>query len=253
MYSLGYAPLGITDLLYSVHFFKIGDTLIDTGSRRTRAYLPEFKKGELRQVLLTHFHEDHSGNASYFNNRYGVPIYTHELTQPFVEKGFPVQMYERIMFQAIEPCKTEVFPEEIFIDGSKVEVLHLPGHSIDHCCFFIPEKGHLFSGDLYVADRIKLWRKSENIHAQIESLHTLIQLDFDVLFCSHNPKLKDGKKHLQNKYNFLMEFREQVLNYKELPAEQIMKRLNLKEKHMEKWVSWGDVSVINMVHAALQV
>lgn len=253
MYSLGYAPLGIKDLLYSVYFFKIGDTLIDTGSRRTRAHLPEFNKGEIAQVLLTHFHEDHSGNAAYFNRKFNAPIYAHELTKPFVEKGFPVQMYESIMFQSIEPCQTEVFPEVIEIGGNKVEILHLPGHSVDHCCFYIPEKGHLFSGDLYVADRIKLWRKSEDLEEQIQSLNRLLQLDFDVLFCSHNPKLKNGKMHLRNKYNFLTEFREQVLSYRDLPVDEIMKKLKLKEKHMEKWVSWGDVSVKNMVKAALKV
>lgn len=250
LYELGYAPFGMRELLWTVYFFKIGDTLIDTGSKNTRKGLPKFQLGDINQVFLTHFHEDHSGNAAYFKDKFQVPIYAHALSEPFLKNGFPIQMYEKIMFGAIEPFQPNRFPTKIKMGNWDAEVIHVPGHSVDHCCYFIPEKGFLFSGDLYVADKIKIWRKSESLHQQINSLERLLQLDFDVLFCSHNPRLENGKYHLRNKYEFLMDFRERVQQFGDIPALEIMSNLKLKEKQFEKWISWKDVSVVNLVEAA---
>lgn len=250
MFELGYAPFGVRDLLYTVYFFKIGDTLIDTGSLRTRKYLPTFGKDEIKQIYLTHFHEDHSGNAAFFKEKFNIPVYAHEMSMPFLANGFPVQLYEVIMFGAVEPFKATAFPSKITMNNMDVDVIHVPGHSVDHCCYFIPSKGQLFSGDLYVADKIKIWRKSEHLDTQISSLEVLLKLDFDVLFCSHNPRLKNGKEHLQAKYNFLVDFRDSVQNFGDSPSSEIMKKLGLKEKYLEKWLSWGDVSVENLIEAA---
>ena len=50
-------------------------------------------------------------------------------------------------------CRRE--PTKILHDGQKIDlggrtllVVHTPGHSPGHCCFFEPERGYLFSGDL---------------------------------------------------------------------------------------------------------
>jgi len=34
------------------------------------------------------------------------------------------------------------------LGGRTVEVIHTPGHSPGHCCFYEPERKHLYSGDL---------------------------------------------------------------------------------------------------------
>jgi glyoxylase-like metal-dependent hydrolase (beta-lactamase superfamily II) len=41
--------------------------------------------------------------------------------------------------------------------------VHTPGHAKDHTVFFLPEKGVLFSGDLYLADHIKFFRSDKNM------------------------------------------------------------------------------------------
>ena len=37
--------------------------------------------------------------------------------------------------------------DEIAFDGRRLEVIHTPGHSSGHCCFFLRPEGVLFTGD----------------------------------------------------------------------------------------------------------
>jgi len=81
--------------------------------------------------------------------------------------------------------------------------IHTPGHSKDHTVFFENQRGWLFSGDLYLGERIKFFRADEDFGDQIDSLKKIMALDFDTLFCAHNPCLKNGKQNIKNKLQFL--------------------------------------------------
>jgi hypothetical protein len=65
------------------------------------------------------------------------------------------------------------------------------------------ENGWLFSGDLYLGDRIKYFRSDERLIDQITSLKKILEIDFDALFCAHNPCLENGRARLKNKLQFL--------------------------------------------------
>ena len=240
--------MGIRSLLYTVHFFRIGDTLIDTGSYKSRPALPDFSADPPAQALLTHFHEDHSGNARYFKQKYGTEIYGHELTIPILENGFRIQLYERSMFGPSEPLPLKPFPARLHIGPWEAVWMHVPGHSDDHCCFYVPEKGWLFSGDMYVADRIKIWRKSESLKQQREGLRQLTALDFDTLFCAHNPLEKGGRERLKAKLEIFDNFYSEVLLHARsgLPPRESMRLLGRKESYFTRFITEGDVSVENM-------
>jgi glyoxylase-like metal-dependent hydrolase (beta-lactamase superfamily II) len=129
-----------------------------------------------------------------------------------------------------------------------------PGHSRDHTVFLVPEKGWLFSGDLYLADRIKYFREDERIVDEISSLRKVHSLDFDTLFCSHNPKLKNGRDRIAAKLSFLediygavMELQKQGLGEKE-----IMRKIRLGEVHFIRWLTGGNVSAGNIVRSAIR-
>ena len=38
--------------------------------------------------------------------------------------------------------------DRLDLGGRQIQVVHTPGHSPRHCCFYEPERGYLFSGDL---------------------------------------------------------------------------------------------------------
>jgi len=55
----------------------------------------------------------------------------------------------------------ELFPEKIESVLGEMVPVHTPGHAKDHTIYFLQDAGVLFSGDLYLADKIKFFRSDE--------------------------------------------------------------------------------------------
>ena len=113
-------------------------------------------------AVTTHVHWDHIGGHRYFDN-----IAVHELEQDWLSVKFPIPL------QVVKNNLTRVscdfpadfdidayrifqgMPQRVLSDGDrldlgsrKIQVVHTPGHSPGHCCFYEPEREYLFSGDL---------------------------------------------------------------------------------------------------------
>lgn len=132
--------------------------------------------------------------------------------------------------------------------------LHTPGHSKDHTVFFLPDEGILFSGDLYLGDRIKFFRSDEDMGVQIDSLRKLAHLDFNILLCGHNPKEKNGKTHICSKLDFLENLYGDIIELWEKGAseKQVFRLLKLKESYFIKYFCFGNVSMMNGVRSAIR-
>ena len=117
-----------------------------------------------------------------------------------------------------------------------------------------PSQGWLFSSDLYLNAYISYFLFSERMLQQIQSLEKVLKLDFDTLFCGHNPQLKNGKAALAKKLNFLTAFYEQVQHWHEkgYDPQAIFKAMKLKENYTIQLMSHGWLSKINMVKSVLR-
>ena len=117
-----------------------------------------------------------------------------------------------------------------------------------------PNKRWLFSADLYINSRIGYYITTESIKEQIESINRILELDFDVMFCSHNPQLTNGKVKLKEKLDFLEDFVKDVmrLSDKGHQPKEIFKLLKLKELKTIKFLSSGELSKMNMVKSVLR-
>ena len=82
----------------------------------------------------------------------------------------------------------------------------------------------------------------------------MLKLDFEQLFCSHNPQFKDGKAKMAKKLQFMEDFYGKVatLYRKGNSSKAIMKKMGLKEKWMIRIVSTGALSTINMVRSVIR-
>lgn len=239
-------------LIKSVYFFKLDNLLIDTGALKTRELIPEFKgKQSPTDILLTHFHEDHTGNLAYFMKKYNAKSYGHEETAKIMENGFAILPYEVVMFGHAEPAEILPLPDRLDFGKYHFKAYHTPGHSHDHTVYFEPNEGWLFSGDLYVADRIRVWRKTENLKQQIASLSFLVTLDFDALLCNHNPQWTDGKPRLMAKLEYFKNFYGSVKSFYEkgFTVSETMKKLSLKESTLLRIVTADDVAVRHIVQS----
>ena len=239
-------------MLKSVYFFKLGSLLLDTGSLNTRWMHPRFEGADRpTDILITHFHEDHTGNLAHFIRTYGAKAYGHPETIRVMQNGFAILPYEKILFGHAKPATIHPLPDKLQFGPYRFDAYHTPGHSHDHMAYHEPDRGWLFSGDLYVADRIKVWRKTENLKQQIESLEKLCTLDFDVLLCNHNPQWTGGKERLRTKLDYFRIFYAQAKHCRErgLSVSEAMKELSLRENYLLRIMTYNDVAVRHMVQS----
>ncbi|WP_090396031.1 MBL fold metallo-hydrolase [Natribacillus halophilus] len=77
--------------LMSFYLYYIDGVLVDTGpSRRRRSLIPFFRAWDIDRVAITHYHEDHSGMASWIGRHITADILVHEKRFPSLMKNHTV-------------------------------------------------------------------------------------------------------------------------------------------------------------------
>ena len=252
-YELGWSPVGRP--MMTVHVYIVGHVMIDAGFRHMRPAACEIaREHSLNSVLLTHYHEDHSGNAAAISHRLHIPVYAHPITCQKMMNPQRIFPYQHIMWGTADPLTPQPLPQVYNENTYTFLPVHTPGHSKDHTVFLEPAEGWLFSGDLYLGDRIKYFRADENIADQITSLRKILRYDFDTLFCAHRPEIHQGKECLARKLAYLEDFFGSVseLAGQGLDEDRIMKQLELKEVLSIKLMCFGNVSMKNMVRSVIK-
>lgn len=251
--QLGYSPLGPP--LMSVYVYRLDGLLIDTGQRHMqRDVLAAIGQAPIHHILLTHHHEDHSGNAAALARRTGATVWGHALCAAKLARGYRIRPYQHLIWGAAQAVHVRPVDESVACGPYVLTPVETPGHSKDHLVFHEANRGWLFSGDLFIGERIKFFRADEDLKAQIHSLKRVLALDFEALFCAHNPRPKNGKQHLAGKLDFLETLRAAVrdLHHRGYPAGEIIRRLDPGSDRWVRWLTLGNASFANMVRSALQ-
>ena len=251
-FELGWSPIGRPAM--TVHFYIADGLCIDTGLHHMReAAVAAVNRLHIHRILLTHHHEDHSGNAARMKKLFNIPVFGHPMTMKKMKRPFKILPYQHYAWGSAQPLQMDTLPATVQSEHIELQPLHTPGHSKDHTVFFEENEGWLFAGDLFIAEKIKYFRADEKMQDQIDSLRKASQLDFECLFCGHNPQLKKGKQKLRKKLQFLEDLRGAVmqLHDKGMHQNEIVKAIGLKENYLLKAFCMGNLSMINMVRAVL--
>lgn len=114
------------------------------------------------QVLTTHAHWDHIGGHGLFDS-----IAVHPAEADWLSGVFPLPLgaVKANLLRApcafppdFDPARYRLYhgvPSQLLHDGDELDlggrrltVLHTPGHSPGHCCFYEADRGDLYTGDL---------------------------------------------------------------------------------------------------------
>jgi glyoxylase-like metal-dependent hydrolase (beta-lactamase superfamily II) len=238
----------------SVFMYVVDELIIDTAQHHmAKVVLELLSEKRVSRIVLTHHHEDHSGNATMIGRQHAIPIIAHSLAVEKLRLGFRILPYQHLVWGKSPAVSATPLADVVETNRFTFRPVHTPGHSKDHIVLFEKQRGWLFSGDLYLGERIKFFRSDEDICDQITSLKKLMNLNFDILFCGHNPRLKNGKQKIRNKLQFLEDLYGNVrkLTEKGWPEKAVIKALDPKTDRGVKWLTMGNVSFANMVRSAM--
>ena len=141
-------------------------TLIDTGipgsaplvsdAIRTLGYRPS----DLRRLVLTHFHVDHTGAAAEISKWGNVEVLAHKNDVPFIqgdEQGPPPNLldWERPLYEKVsvqieaQPVKVDrILDDGDVLDfGGGARIIAVPGHTPGSIAIHLPATHTLFTGD----------------------------------------------------------------------------------------------------------
>ena len=194
--------------------YRFENTLIDTGPPNQWREVQKFiLEKDVKQICITHHHEDHCGNSTQIKKVTDAKLYAHENGCELLKNGWYMEPYRHIIWG--RPQKMEAHPAPPIIKlnkGMHLECIHTPGHSDDSLCYLEPNRGWLFTGDVYITSRPHSLREDENPHDQINSLKFLLSHNFETLFCAHRGVVKLGKQAIQKKHDYLQELRDEVFH-----------------------------------------
>lgn len=149
-------------------------------------------------AVATHLHWDHMGGLRYFDfyahgaeldwlsGRFPLPLETvRKLVADRCDlpEGFDVNRYT--LFQGT-PKRVLADGDEIDLGGRRVQVLHTPGHAPGHMCFWEPERGYLFTGDLVYLGMLYANYPSTDPAAYLDSLERVALLPVKAVFPAHH-------------------------------------------------------------------
>lgn len=212
--------------MYGVHenVFAVagenGITLIDSGldDRDYEVVMRNLRYWELdrlpvRHVLLTHAHCEHSGNAWRFAAE-GAVICAHKAAAAAVERGDDrTAVYAFFGHHGFHCCpvgRKMDDGEVIGVDGAKLRVLHVPGHSAGSVVYrmTLDDRSVMFTGDTILAERVcrqsRLgWSGGVDYCREqyMKSLERLAAMETDLLLPGHGELcLRDGTQMLIGAY-----------------------------------------------------
>jgi ribonuclease/clavin/mitogillin len=238
----------------TVRCFVIDGVLIDTGAKSMEnEFTSFFQQQDIDQVVITHYHEDHTGCAAFLQRKMGLPIYMHELMIHYCQQKADYPLYRKVFWGKRDPFTAKPIGTTFSSRSATWDVIPTPGHSIDHVAFLNRETGQLFSGDLYCQEKTKVILREENIPAIIASLQRTLTYDFGDVFCAHAGYLPNGREALQRKLDYLLELQGNIIDLYEkgMPPKQIQETL-FPKKYPIVFFSAKEWDSLHIVRSVIQ-
>lgn len=200
-----------------------GLTLIDCGTPKHAGQVADAvaalgrQASEVRHILLTHHHPDHTGSLATISTLTGASVHVHRDDAPVVRGEEPIPgpdrstnvgryiapPFRRVGMKPAPPAPVhhEFDDDQVLPVAGGIRVVHTPGHTKGHCAFLLERDG----GVLIVGDAARniggRLRSSsvpagalvgEDMPEAERSFHRLGWLDFRVAVFGHGEPIMTG-------------------------------------------------------------
>ena len=174
--------------------------LIDTGIGIENIYEQVSKLTDNPIIAVaTHIHWDHVGGHKHFPE-----FFAHEDEVNWLNGDFPLSIeqvhafvtkdcnlpkgFDINSYQIFQGTPTRILKDNDVIDlgGRVIQVLHTPGHSPGHMCFYEKDRGYLFTGDLIYMGTLYAHFHSTDPAAYLKSVERIAALPVTRILPAHN-------------------------------------------------------------------
>lgn len=149
--------------------YRLGDILVDTGGTRvTEALLDELAIDPPKRIVLTHQHEDHSGNVAAIVARFGeMSVHAPRALVAFLTTFERVPPYRAYFWGDPLPLPAHLLVpydagDAFEAAGHRMVARHTPGHTPPHHAFVLQDGQavYVLSGDLYSSRPLEAFLES---------------------------------------------------------------------------------------------
>ena len=167
--------------------------VVDPSEAKPIIYYLEKENLKLNYILNTHHHFDHIGGNTELKKKYNAKVI-----------GFAGDKHR------IPGIDIAIKDNEKWLFGnSKVKILHIPGHTLGHICFFFEKEKIVFTGDTLFS--LGCGRIFEGDYKQmLSSLNKIKELPKDTkIYCGHEYTYKNAEfclKYDENNINLKKKF-----------------------------------------------
>lgn len=196
-----------------------GLTLVDSGmavdAGRILAQLSQagYAPSDVNNIVLTHWHGDHTGGARMLATRTGAQVLAHREEAPYVEKTLPPpaatgrQRRLNWLGEHVILRRPSCDVDRLLEDGDRIEaldgtlIMHTAGHSPGSLCLYQPEREILFCGDAIFNRHPITQRRGLGLYMRFLTLDNerayqvacrLATLPVQVLCCGHGEPILEG-------------------------------------------------------------
>lgn len=166
------------------------------------------KLTDLKLIILTHCHYDHTAAAATIAEKSGSEIGIHKADlQGVNDEYLSVSVLFGDRAPAVKPTITYEEGDKIDIgNGEQLEVIHTPGHSKGSICLYEPVSKSLFSGDTVFPGGGfgRMDFEGSEPEKMLSSVEKLTKLDVKTLYSGHGaPADRDGNNQIMASYRML--------------------------------------------------